>query len=318
MQPDINLITIKDNKVLIKKLLEELVLEPRINALKWSEVTHQTPNLRIGYPGQHLASLITGIKGRKTGARGDDLEDGTEVKSCSRIDQMDSCKDCKSPVARIEIKCSSCGSSNIERKDDSKWLFTIRSENDLKVLTQDVERIFLLLADYPNFAQQDYDTLRFQSFEIWTNSIRQEKFQEIMTNYYYNIYLQNKKNNPDDTPAPQNFWPYQYQFYLCNPILTFACTITEASTKPEVTIDHYIEPHINRKNIPSILMPLNILQKKEKKLIKDYLQIKKYEDLPESIDEEMRNKLSLRPPRKRNISKKQYNRASQKNKNIRE
>ncbi|NCQ05686.1 MAG: MamI family restriction endonuclease, partial [Cyanobacteria bacterium] len=192
MQPDINLITIKDNKVLIKKLLEELVLEPRINALKWSEVTHQTPNLRIGYPGQHLASLITGIKGRKTGARGDDLEDGTEVKSCSRIDQMDSCKDCKSPVARIEIKCSSCGSSNIERKDDSKWLFTIRSENDLKVLTQDVERIFLLLADYPNFAQQDYDTLRFQSFEIWTNSIRQEKFQEIMTNYYYNIYLQNK------------------------------------------------------------------------------------------------------------------------------
>jgi len=166
MQPDINLITIKDNKVLIKKLLEELVLEPRINALKWSEVTHQTPNLRIGYPGQHLASLITGIKGRKTGARGDDLEDGTEVKSCSRIDQMDSCKDCKSPVARIEIKCSSCGSSNIERKDDSKWLFTIRSENDLKVLTQDVERIFLLLADYPNFAQQDYDTLRFQSFEI--------------------------------------------------------------------------------------------------------------------------------------------------------
>lgn len=102
MQPDVDLITINDNKNLITILLTELVLEPRINALKWSKITAQTPNLKIGYPGQHLASLITGIKGKKTGARGDDLEDGSEVKSCSRIDQMDKCKDCESSVSRME------------------------------------------------------------------------------------------------------------------------------------------------------------------------------------------------------------------------
>lgn len=195
MQTELSLITINDNQNLIKELLLELVLQPRINALKWSKITHQTPNLKIGYPGQHLASLITGIKGTKTGARGDDLEDGTEVKSCSRIDQMDKCKDCQSPVARSEIICSNCASSNIERKEDSKWLFTIRNENDLKVLTEDTPRILLILADYPNFNQQDYQTLRFQAFEIWNNSNRQIKFKEIMTNYYHQIYLVNKAKN---------------------------------------------------------------------------------------------------------------------------
>ncbi|WP_373481401.1 hypothetical protein [Geminocystis sp.] len=51
MQSYLNLITINDNKNLIKELLLELVLQPRINALKWSKITHQTPNIKIGYPG---------------------------------------------------------------------------------------------------------------------------------------------------------------------------------------------------------------------------------------------------------------------------
>lgn len=314
MQPNLNLITIDNNINLIKELLQELILEPRINALKWSEITHQTPNLKIGYPGQHLASLITGIKGKKTGARGDDLEDGTEVKSCSRIDQMDKCKDCKSPVARFEKTCLNCGSFNIDRKDDSKWLFTIRSENDLKVLTEDVPRILLILGDYPNFDQEDFNTLRFQCFEIWTNNERQKRFKEIMNNYYYKIYLENKKNHPKKTPAPQNFWPYKYQFYLCNPILTFSCLVNKASTQPEIIINHYIAPHINRANIDSINMPINLLYQEEKNLIKDYLNIENDHDLPEWIDENTRNILPLRPINKGFSPKKPYSRSSKKDK----
>ncbi|MEC4868962.1 MAG: MamI family restriction endonuclease, partial [Jaaginema sp. PMC 1078.18] len=192
MKPDLDFITIDNNRKLIEQLLRELVLEPRINALKWSGITHQSPNIKIGYPGQHLASLVTGVKGSKTAARGDDLEDGTEVKSCSRIDQMDRCKDCKAPVARTEKVCSDCGSSKIQRKDDSKWLFAIKSENDLKLLTQDVPRILLILGDYPQFKAEEYDTIRFQCFEIWMNSDRYQKFKNIMNNYYHNIYLVNK------------------------------------------------------------------------------------------------------------------------------
>lgn len=95
MKPKTELITITDNETKIVKLLQELVLQPRLLALEWSKITKQTPNMKIGYPGQHLASLITGIEGARTGARGDDLRDGTEVKSCSRVDQLDTCVACK-------------------------------------------------------------------------------------------------------------------------------------------------------------------------------------------------------------------------------
>lgn len=94
MQPNTSLITIDRNLEKIEQLLNELVLQPRINALKWSEITKQTPSIKVGYPGQHLASLITGIPGDRTGARGHDLIDGSEVKSCSRIDQLDKCSNC--------------------------------------------------------------------------------------------------------------------------------------------------------------------------------------------------------------------------------
>lgn len=149
-----------------------------------------------------------------------------------------------SSVARIEVNCPECGSSNIKRKDDSKWLFTIKSENDLLVLTEQVERVLLIIGDYPNFKKRDYNTLRFQSFEIWTKSQRHTRFKEILTNYYQNIYLKRKEKYPNQTPAPQNFWPYKYQFYLCNPILTFSCIIHNASLIPSIDIEHYVEPHL--------------------------------------------------------------------------
>lgn len=210
--------------------------------------------------------------------------------------------------------CSNCGSSNIDRKNDSKWLFTIRNENDLKVLTEDVPRILLILADYPNFDQGDYKTLRFQSFEIWNNSDRHRRFQEIMSNYYNYIYLKNKEKNPKKTPAPQNFWPYLYQFYLCNPILTFSCTVYQASTKPKIDITHYVKPHIDRNEIESILMPKKILAKDEANLVKDYLQLHDNDDLPEWIDEKTRNILPLRPTKQGSSPKKSYSRASTKRK----
>lgn len=40
---------------------------PRKLAHKWAAITNQTPNLKMGYPAQHLASLITGMKGTAQG-----------------------------------------------------------------------------------------------------------------------------------------------------------------------------------------------------------------------------------------------------------
>lgn len=267
MEPEARFITIDGNIKKIEQLLTELVLAPRLNAIKWSNITKQTPNIKIGYPGQHLASLITGMQGERTGARGNDLVDGSEVKSCSRIDQLDKCKDCGGPVARMEEICAACGSENVDRKNDSKWLFTIRSEAELETLTQDVKRVLLVLGDYPYFDAKTFDVLRFQVFEVWPQSSRHSRFAEIMTNYYEKIYLEHRKNNPSKTPAPKNFWPYQYQFYMCNPIPTFECWILDANSTPRIEIRNYVEPQADRTSLPSALMPTGLLKESEMDLI---------------------------------------------------
>ncbi len=267
MQPNKKFITIGDNLNKIKQLLDELVLQPRLNAIKWSAITKQTPNIKIGYPGQHLASLIAGMEGERTAARGNDLIDGTEVKSCSRIDQLDVCRDCRSPVARLENQCPTCHSKNIERKNDSKWLFGIRNEDELNLLLHVVKRVLLVIGDYPNFDEGDFNTLRFQAFEIWPEHPRNACFGEIMRNYYYKIYLAHRKKNPNKTPAPKNFWPYQYQFYMCNPIPTFVCIIENANSKPNIKILHYVKPQEDRSKLPSVVMPPAILKDIEIDLI---------------------------------------------------
>ncbi|MDA3837143.1 MAG: MamI family restriction endonuclease [Nanoarchaeota archaeon] len=263
MNPNPEHITIDDNLNKIVQLLDELVLTPRIKALEWSKLTKQTPNMKIGYPGQHLASLITGVEGTRTGARGDDLIDGTEVKSCSRVDQLDTCKNCKNKVLRIEEVCPHCGSANIKRMDDSKWLFGIKSESELKLLTQDLDRVFLTLADYPYFSENNFDTIRFQAFEIWNKTERHSHFTNLMTNYYNKIFLEHISRNPNKTPAPKNFWPYSYQFYLCNPVKVFNCIVTNANTIPSINIDYYIVPNHDRSLLTPEPMPTALLSVEE-------------------------------------------------------
>ncbi|CAM4005513.1 MamI family restriction endonuclease [Shewanella aquimarina] len=265
--PNPEYLKIEDNEKQILKLLDQLVLAPRVKALEWSHVTKQTPNMKIGYPGQHLASLITGVHGSRTGARGDDLEDGSEVKSCSRVDQLDSCKDCSNKVLRIEAVCPHCGSENLKRMDDSKWLFTVKTEDELKLLTEDIERVFLTIADYPNFSANDFETIRFQAFEIWNTDVRHEHFKTIMSNYYYKIFLEHIKKNPNKTPAPKNFWPYSYQFYLCNPIKVFQATVSDANTEPKVEIDLFVDPSKDRSELTAESMPTSLINMDELKIL---------------------------------------------------
>ena len=269
MIPKSEFITITDNKAKIIALLQELVLQPRLKALEWSKITKQTPNMKIGYPGQHLASLITGMEGSRTGARGDDLRDGTEVKSCSRVDQLDTCIECGNKVLRIETVCPHCASPKIKRMDDSKWLFSIKSEAELKLLTVDIDRIFLTIADYPKFSEGNFNIIRFQAFEIWNRTERHKHFTTLMTNYYNKIFLEHISRNANKTPAPKNFWPFSYQFYLCNPVKVFNCIVHDANSNPQITIDYYVEPNADRSLIPPEKMPTARMEKEElRELIK--------------------------------------------------
>ena len=155
MKPDKQFIIIDHNIEKIKEFINEIIIEPKHLLSKWAKITNQTPAAKIGYIGQHLASLITGVPGTGSGARGNDLTDRSEVKSCNKVDQVDKCNNCGARVLRLEDKCPDCGSADIKRKDDSKWLFSVRDEQELKQY-KNLDRIVLLLMDYPNFASGDF------------------------------------------------------------------------------------------------------------------------------------------------------------------
>ena len=69
--------------------------------------------------------------------------------------------------------------------------------------------------------------------------------------------------NPNATPAPMNFWPDLFQFYICNPIQVFDCIVKNANISPEFEIKKYIQPAVDRINFPSVNMPAKILNADE-------------------------------------------------------
>lgn len=293
MQPDKKLITIKDNKKLISDFIYDMIIRPRQNAHKWSATTNQTPNLKTGYPSQHLASLITGMKGTASGARGNDICDGSEVKACSKVDQSDKCQSCKNNVLRTDKVCPYCGSDKIKRNNDSKWLISVRSKDELRMLLEETPRFVFLVTDYPNFDKDDYNDIRIRAFEVWMKSDRARNYRELLDNYYNYIYLPHIKANPNQTPAPKNLFPDNFPFYMCNPIKTFECIIKDSLTeKAKLDITHYVEPDVDRSDLASELMPASLLSKPERNVL--LAANVGFTDKTEFVTEDMRKALSLR------------------------
>lgn len=110
----------------------------------------------------------------------------------------------------------------------------------------------------------------------------------LLEGYYRNIYLAHRERNPNKTPAPKNFWPESFQFYMCNPIKTFEAIISEDQT---ISINRYISPTEDRSLILSEDMPKDILYSHEINI----LQNSGYDiNTISSINEEMRSQLCLR------------------------
>ena len=261
MIPNLNFITIDSSSELLEGLIHDLILTPRIKAINWSKVTKQTPGLKIGYPAQHIASLLTGVEGGRSAARGDDLVDGSEVKGCNRIDQLDRCKDCSNKVLRHEICCGFCGSDSIKRNNDSKWLIAIKSEAELELYTQKIDRIVFIILDYPYFSNDNFDILSIKVYEIWPKN--NDSFKRILSQYYYDIYLKHIALNPRKTPAPKNFWPYQYQFYKCKPIKIYECTVCDINSNPKIVTNLYTAPSYDRSKIEPEAVPTKVLTLEE-------------------------------------------------------
>ena len=203
--------TIEASEQLIKDLY--INLRSRVNA--WSEITKQTPQARMGYIGQHLVSVVTGFPGGKSGARGYDLvmDNGNfgEIKTCYRVDQLGECNDCRSKVSSLEKECAYCGSRNINRKDDSKWLIAIQHDQEFNEIL-DPKRYYFVLFEFEDINNIDNDTI---VASIWEVNPRNKGFAFCMMDYYLNIRAHSQSK------APFNMWPYRLKFYLSIPYLIY-------------------------------------------------------------------------------------------------
>ena len=255
------------NESLIQKCIMDLFVIPRKILYEWSCLTEQTNHTKIGYTGQHLASVILNIKGCKTGARGNDCIDGTEVKSCSRVDQSDKCDRCKINILRLEKLCPNCNKDDkIIRNNDSKWLLTIRDQEDLNSYLN-LDRLLLIIEEYPDFDKQNYNDISITIYEIYPKKDICRNFPKLITSYFSEIYSVNLEKNPKKVPSPKNFWPNSFQFHMCNPFEIFKCNIKKYLTEPEINIIKFIKPNDPRTIKDIAKMPISLLNLTEKKNI---------------------------------------------------
>lgn len=200
-----------------EQLIQDLYIDLRRKINRWAALTKQTAQARMGYVGQHLVSVATGIPGGRSGARGKDLvlPDGEycEIKTCYRVDQLGKCLNCQAVVASIEDTCSACGSNEIKRNDDSKWLIGIRTTTELAELL-DPKAYYLVLFEFVDL----YKDRSIRS-TIWEVSPRTPGFAFCMIDYYFNI---RAKSN---SGAPFNLWPYELKFDLMKPTLLYHSVI---------------------------------------------------------------------------------------------
>lgn len=241
--------TFDTSEELIKECIRDLYLDPRNLILKWSKITNQTSQVRLAYPGQHLASVITGIKGMGTAARGDDLSDGSEVKSCSRADQLSECINCGAKVLPWQRKCSICGSSNINIKTDSHWIFSIKSKEELNFLLNEVPRIILILFDRESI---ESETIRLRA---WIVDSKHQYVKAFFEEYFYNNYMV-KINKGEKNPAPCNLHPLKFDFYMMEPKLIFHAEIDIEKREVEIKFWNVENPKIEH-------IPITILKSTE-------------------------------------------------------
>lgn len=235
-----------DTEENIKECLHDLYIEPRRNLFKWSQITGQTPQVRLAYPGEHLAALITGVEGAGTAARGDDLLDGTEVKSCSRADQLSECRDCGEKVLVWQEECPECESDNINIKTDSHWIFSIRSEKELDLYLNKVPRVILMMFDRES---HETDEIRLRAWEVDPD---QWYYRAFLRDYFENNY-QVKSN-----PAPCNLHPEKYDFYMMEPHLIFHADIDIEDD--EVHIEYWDVDDPKKEPMPTSTANLDQLQ----------------------------------------------------------
>ena len=211
-----------------ERLISELYIDLRKRVNTWAAITNQTAQARMGYVGQHLVSVVTGFPGGKSGARGHDLvlpnDEYGEIKTCYRVDQLGRCNSCDARIASIERQCPDCGTDDIKRNDDSKWLIGIRHDEEFAELLEP-ESYYLVLFDFVDLSSPD--TIR---SSIWEVDPKSPGFGYCMVDYRIHIQATSRSK------AAFNLWPYQLKFSLMKPMLIYQSTISTADDSIRTTV----------------------------------------------------------------------------------
>jgi hypothetical protein len=121
--PQLNKLSLQESRDLAIRLVDEQLVKARERLHYWRAITNQPAQIDTGYVAQHLVSIVTGIRGGGMRGKGDDLVDGSEVKSANFLDAFDA----RGAVA-------------------PRWNFTIKQESDLRIYL-DAPRVFLASID---------------------------------------------------------------------------------------------------------------------------------------------------------------------------
>jgi ribosomal protein S27AE len=234
----------------IKSFLQDVYLHFRRELVKWAEITRQTAIVDPEYISMHFVSLFLGISGTGTAARGFDLSDGSEVKSSSRVEQLGKCKNCGAAVMAFEEKCGFCGSTNIDRKYDSHWIFSLKSEEEVqKLLSRPA--LYLVLLDYPDINNKN--VVRIRLWKLDTQDIFVKVF---FRDYYFEEYFK-RKIKEGETPAPCNLHPDRPLTKSLKPLLLFTGKIKFEESKIDIEF------------INSTGMPETLSEKEARSLIRE-------------------------------------------------
>lgn len=89
MNSELKNLSLEQREALIQRLIQRQIIDQRKDLAFFRNLTDQPAQIDTGYIGQHLISLIMGIKGGGFRGKGLDLADGAEVKSANFLDSMD-------------------------------------------------------------------------------------------------------------------------------------------------------------------------------------------------------------------------------------
>jgi len=157
--------------------------------------------------------------------------------------------------------CPECGSENLQRNEDSKWLIGIRHDEEFASIL-DPKYYYLVLFEFTDLTTPD----TIQS-SIWQLESNVPGFAYCMIDYYKNIRSASKSK------APFNLWPYQLKFDVMHPYLIYRSHITQ---KDEIVTEIFPgrdEPQLHRlKPLPEYARSQNLNREKILKFA-DYMRI---------------------------------------------